>query len=113
MVTAAMLLSTSAAQLPAATATFSTTITKTMVTSDGMFGGCMAKLATDPKTVLGTCGALWVTFSCTGDYTDVVRAYRMLDQAQLALAGSRTVSVQIDDGQKINGYCMVRRIDVQ
>jgi hypothetical protein len=87
-------------------------VNRTQVTADASFGGCMALLSVDPATVLPLCGANWVTFSCTGDFTDQVRAYRMLDQAQLALAANKQVSVVITDTSLHNGYCFATRIDV-
>ena len=36
----------------------------------------------------------------------------MLDQAQLALVTTKTVSVTINDAKKHNGYCFAQRIDV-
>ena len=89
-----------------------TTINRTLVVGDEMFGGCMAALGVDPSTLLPGCARNWVTFSCTGDFADQVQAYRMLDQAQLALATDKTVMLQVRDSQKHNGYCYAARIDV-
>lgn len=88
------------------------TVTRTLVQPDGTFGGCMAALSVSPSSVLPSCLPNWVTFSCTGDFGDVVLAYRELDQAQLALAGDHQVVVQVDDSRKHNGYCYASRIDV-
>ena len=95
-----------------ATATLAANVTRTLVSADTSFGGCMASLSADPASVLPTCGANWVSFSCTGDFTDKVRAYHMLDQAQLALAANKRVSVKITDASLHSGYCFVLRIDV-
>ena len=65
-----------------------------------------------PARVPGWRPASPVTFSCTGTFTDAVRAYRMLDQAQLALVTAKIVSVTINDANKHNGYCFAQRIDV-
>ncbi len=89
----------------------SATVNKVMVNAVD-YGGCMASLSVNPKALLPACNAGWITFSCTGEFTDAVRAYRMLDQAQLALASNKTVSVTIDDTKKHNGYCFASRIDV-
>ncbi len=86
-------------------------VNRVMVHGDG-FGGCMANLSVNPQSLLPGCGPGWVTFSCTGNFTDAVRAYRMLDQAQLALAANKNVSVVVDDSRKHNGYCFATRIDV-
>ena len=83
-----------------------------MVTADSRFGGCLAALTVNPQTKLGSCGKTWVTFSCSGHFTDSIRAYRMLDQAQLALAMNKSVIVGIQDDKKHNGYCFANRIDV-
>lgn len=83
-----------------------------MVTADSTFGGCMAKLSVDPSAELPGCNRGWVTFSCTGDFADPVRAYRLLDQAQLALAARKQFRVYFTDDQKHNGFCFVYRADV-
>jgi hypothetical protein len=72
----------------------------------------MTQLSVNPAGVLPTCAVGWVTFSCTGDFTDPVCAYRMVDQARLALASGRPVAVWIQDDKKHNGYCFANRIDV-
>lgn len=86
-------------------------VERVLVAGDARFGGCMARLSSDPGRYLN-CGANWVSFSCTGDFTDAVRGYRMLDQAQLALATGRAVGVEVTDSKKHNGYCFAQRIDV-
>lgn len=83
-----------------------------LFSADDRWGGCMALLSVDPQTVRPSCAPGWVTFSCTGDFTDRVRAYRMADQAQLALATGKTVFVIIEENKKHNGYCFASRIDV-
>ena len=87
-------------------------VTRTKVTADATFGGCMAMLSVDPASILPLCAASWVTFSCSGDFTDQVRAYHMLDQAQLALAANKKVLVRFTDTSLHNGYCFANRIDV-
>jgi hypothetical protein len=74
----------------------------------------MAALAVSPTTKLATCGANFVTFDCAAVFptTQAVQAYRMLDQAQLALAGAKSVFVTCTDASKANGYCLATRIDV-
>ena len=95
-----------------ATAFFNTKVTRTLVDS-GAYGGCMALLSVNPKTTLPTCASGWVTFSCTGDFNEVVMGYQKLDQAKLALARGTNVDVLVDDSKKHNGYCFARRIDVR
>jgi hypothetical protein len=98
----------------AAAASLSTTVTRVVVTGNTTFGGCMAALAVSPTTKLATCGANFVTFDCAAVFptTQAVQAYRMLDQAQLALAGAKSVFVTFTDASKANGYCLATRIDV-
>jgi hypothetical protein len=94
------------------TANFEAFIEKTLVTGDSTYGGCMALLSRRIEGTLPGCRGAWVTFSCDGTYTDPVRAYRMLDQAQLALATGMRVLVVVDDTKSHNGYCFASRIDV-
>jgi hypothetical protein len=57
------------------------------------------------------CPSNWVSFSCDGTYSSKDMASMMLDQAQLAYAMRKTVSVFVDDAKKHNGYCTVTRLD--
>ncbi len=101
------------ATAPAAdTANFDAFVEKTLVTGDSTYGGCMALLSRRIEGKLPGCRGAWVSFSCDGTYTDPVRAYRMLDQAQLALATGMRVLVVVDDTKSHNGYCVASRIDV-
>ncbi len=88
-------------------------VERTMVTGDETYGGCMVRLSESPTGVLPTCKAWWITLSCDGTHTDPVRAYRMLDQAQLALATGMEVFVRLDDSKTHNGYCFATRIDLR
>lgn len=84
-----------------------------LMTADGSFGGCMAWLSVSPSTKLPACAADFVTFDCDGKFgTDQVRAYRLFDQAQMALAANKTVVVFFQDDKTQNGYCFAYRIDV-
>ena len=94
------------------TANLTAFVEKTMVTSDSARGGCMAALSEDPAAALPACKKTWVTFSCDGTYTDPVRAYRMLDQAQLALATGLKVQVTLTDASMHDGFCFAERIKV-
>lgn len=83
-----------------------------LVMSDDTYGGCMARLSENPRAILPACGGFWVNFDCAGVSTDPVRAYRMLDQAQLAKATGKAVRVSFSDDLIQNGYCTATRIDV-
>lgn len=112
LITAAILLILSGGSVWAGTAFITAKVTRTLVQPDGTYGGCMAALSVDPVSVLPSCSTNWVTFSCTGDFGDVLGAWRQFDQAQLALAGDHSVFVIVDDTRKHNGYCYALRIDV-
>ncbi|WP_295383954.1 hypothetical protein [uncultured Thiodictyon sp.] len=111
-ITAALGLVLAAPGLQAATSSVVATVTKTMVTGNGTYGGCMAMLSVDPAKSLPTCGKNFVSFGCSNAAGDQLSAYRMLDQAQLALAGAKNVTVYFTDTTKYNGYCLATRIDV-
>jgi hypothetical protein len=96
----------------AAEATLTAQINRVLISADSTYGGCMAALSANPQDLLPACLADWVSFSCSGHFTDAVRAFRMLDQAQLALATNKSVMVVVDDSRRHNGYCFASRIDV-
>lgn len=83
-----------------------------LLNADDSWGGCMAKLSANPRNELPSCSDDWVTFSCSGEFTDNVRAYRMFDQAQLALVTGKTVILKITDAQKHDGFCFVRSFEL-
>jgi hypothetical protein len=87
-------------------------VDRVLISDNDLWGGCMAALSVSPQSVLGSCGPTWVTFSCSGHFTDRVRAYRMLDQAQLAFATGARVAVWFEDDRRHNGYCFVNRLDI-
>lgn len=101
-----------AATAAADTANLTAFVEKTTVFADSTRGGCVAALSRNPAAVLPACKKTWVTFSCDGTYTDPVRAYRMLDQAQLALATGLQVQVTVTDAKTHDGYCFVNQIKV-
>ncbi|MGF1767846.1 hypothetical protein L4D06_10770 [Enterovibrio makurazakiensis] len=96
----------------AAVHTIFTTVEAVSVTSDNSFGGCMAKLSESPSENLPSCGEDWVTFSCTGEFTDMARGYKMLDQAQLAFISQKSVILRVRDDLSHDGYCFSERINV-
>jgi hypothetical protein len=95
------------------TAKYETNVNRILVDGTGTYGGCMALLSVALADQLPACLNGWVTFSCTGEHVaDPVLAYRMLDQAQLALATGKRVAVYVTDSKTHNGYCHAYRIDV-
>jgi hypothetical protein len=93
---------------------WNTTVSRVRVVGDQRWGGCMALLG-DSFSIGGCPNRQWVSFDCAGidPNTDPVRAYRMLDQAQLALVSARQVEVEITNEVDFNGVCLARRIDVK
>jgi hypothetical protein len=71
----------------------------------------MVKLSVNPNKALPNCDE-WLTLSCSGKWTDQVRAYRMLDQFQLAYATNRKVEVWFQDDKTHDGYCFANRVEV-
>ena len=94
------------------TAWLTTRVLATKVMADPGQGGCLVKLAVDFQQQLPLCKADWVTFSCTGEFAGKDIAYRMFDQAQMALALNRPVNVQISDAKMHNGFCFAKQIIV-
>ena len=99
-------------QAIAASNYFAANVNRVLMMGDERYGGCMAALSVSPQSVLPSCGGGWVSFSCTGDFAEPVQAYRMVDQAQLALTTNKRVLVEIHDDKKHNGYCYASRIDI-
>lgn len=84
-------------------------VNRLMVTGDTTMGGCMAQLTVPVGT---GCTGYWVSFSCTADFADKDRAYRMYDMAQMAYTLGKRVTVFVDNTKTHNGYCFANRIDV-
>lgn len=95
----------------AASGTIVSYVNKVLLSADHRWGGCMVYLSANPGTLVPACSG-WLTFSCTGDYTDPVQAYRMVDQAQLALATNKRIQITFQDDKRHNGYCFVNRMDI-
>jgi hypothetical protein len=88
------------------------TVLTVLIMADDTYGGCMVRLSLDPQSALPACGRSWVSLDCAGVGTDPVRAYRMLDLAQMAKATGKGVRVKFSDDLIQNGYCTATRIDV-
>ena len=59
-------------------------ITKTVVADEGRWGGCMVSIDQKLADSGLDCPGKWVSFSCSGVFTEKDVAYRMFDQAQMA-----------------------------
>jgi hypothetical protein len=83
-----------------------------ILVSESAFGGCMVQLSSDPQSQLPNCGSSWVTLSCDGTYMPKDVSNRLLEQAQMAFALEKGLSVHVDDARRHNGYCLAYRIDI-
>ena len=105
-----------AAPALATTANFTTTVQRTLVTTENdgaRFGGCMVQLANSPTEHGLDCNSgKWVSLSCSGTHTSKANAMRLLDSAQLAFVTGRNVQVYVDDSRKHDGWCFAYRVDV-
>ena len=96
----------------AATAKVKGLITKTVVADEGRWGGCMVSIDQNLADKGLDCPGKWVSFSCSGVFTEKDIAYRMFDQAQLAFTLGRKVEIYVDDTKKHNNYCYANRNNV-
>lgn len=85
-----------------------------VLTDDNSYGGCMAKLSSNPDTW----GALncpgpggYVTLDCDGAFGSKSQAQTKLAAVQLALVTGKYVYVIADDTKKHNSYCLATRVD--
>jgi hypothetical protein len=101
-----------AAPAIAADVSVTTHIERVTLTADDVNGGCMAKLFDPPQDLLPGCAPDWVSFDCAGELTQPLRAYRLIDQAQLALITGSDVEVWFTDDFLFDGHCYAYRIDV-
>ena len=102
-----------APSLNAATQGFTGYVRSILIAADERYGGCMVQMTFSPTGKLPLCLSSWLSLSCDGTYTDSVRAYRMLDQFQLAAATGSQLKVYVTDDQIFEGtYCAVWRVDL-
>ena len=74
------------------------------------YGKCMVMSPSFKPSI--NCPALWVSFSCSGDFNSKEDARRMWDSAQLAIALDLTVHIYIVDTEHQDGYCVAKRLDI-
>ena len=61
---------------------------------------------------VGTGCSNWVSFQCNGPAAKDM-AFSMLDTAQMAYALSKQVTLTVDSANKVDGFCIVKRIKLQ
>lgn len=76
---------------------------------DTKFGQCMVYLSQKPT---GLACNQWTTLDCGAQLTGSSKASanRKLNTFQIAKITDGTVTVVINDGQKINGYCFAEQV---
>jgi hypothetical protein len=86
----------------------------TLSPSVDILGGCGAAFSADPQAALPNCQPVWISFGCSSELAaDAERGYRMLEQAQLALANDKAVGVVFsDDRLTTEGFCVADYIYV-
>ena len=83
------------------------------------YGGCMVRISPGPAagnlSSLNCAGDTFVSFDClnSSGQTSKTVAIQMFTTAQLAYVSGKSVNVVVDDSVKLNGFCLVRRIDLQ
>ena len=68
-------------------------------------GSCAIRVTPSPKTVIGTCGNNWITFSCSGDHNSKSEGNGKYTLAQLAYVKGATMRIGITDQQTHSGFC--------
>jgi hypothetical protein len=84
-----------------------------MMTTPGVYGGCMVQLSKPINGAAAGCPDDWVSFACTGTANNSVsRAAAMWDSATLAYALDKKIRVRVDSAKKLNGYCFADYIRI-
>ncbi|CAM5217490.1 hypothetical protein [Alishewanella longhuensis] len=82
------------------------------ITNDGRLGGCAVRLATNTSThAPGCANSGWVSFSCDGEFNDPDKASQMFESVQMAGVLKKNVRVYLENNQRHNGLCVVKRVD--
>lgn len=85
--------------------------------SSNAYGGCIALLNMDITKFAPNCpGAAsgsYVVFSCDGSLQDAAAGTQLFEAVQMGQMLGKPVRVHVDDAKKINGYCLVNRVDIK
>ena len=85
---------------------------KRILTHSTHFSGCMILM---DSTLGHGCASSWVSLDCKGLFQDAEgqqSGKRHFASATAAAHTGKTVRLQVNNNQKANGYCVVRRMDV-
>ena len=87
-----------------------TFVQKTLLTDDSEFGGCMFQPSVSLSGSLD-CPNTWISVDCAGTLGGTKSAgSRRFDAVQLAMITSSKLYVKVDDGRKIDGWCVAERV---
>ena len=77
-----------------------------------LYGGCLAKVSTNPTDILPNCGKEWITFDCLTVFPESTKAAAQLkfDAAQLAYVTGNPITLRITDERKANGKCLATQV---
>jgi hypothetical protein len=77
---------------------------------DKNYSGCMISL---DKNIGGTCPSRWVSLDCKGLFYDksIETGKKKFAAALAAASAGKTVSVLVNDVNKVNSFCVAQRID--
>ncbi len=81
--------------------------------NEGDFGNCMVRLDVNISSSGASCPSQWISFSCTGDFNSKDIAYRLLDQATMSLVLGNEITVEVNDANRHNDYCVGHRVDLE
>ena len=91
-------------------ATLTTTVLRTLVSDEDVYGGCAMVVQANVAGKLPNC-TKWLTFDCSGTVSTKEIAYRKLTQAQLAMSLGSNVVITIVDTHKPGGLCHSKTVD--
>ena len=90
-----------------------TIITRTLLTSNGEYGGCMIELREDVNFETGLdCHSRWVSLGCISDVISKEESKLMWNSAGMAFAMDAEIRVWVNDSIKHGEFCTAERIDV-
>ena len=75
------------------------------------FGECMIKVQPSFSATAPSCGADWVTFSCSGDFNSKSTGRNKYDAAVAAKILGQRLYIEVETTKQHNGYCYATRVD--
>ncbi len=94
---------------------FATVIDTTVSTV--AYDGCVANLQLDLAKLApncpGTATSSYVVFSCGGALQDANLGSQLFETVQMGQMLGKQVRVYVDDVKKVNGLCLVNRVDLK